>query len=76
MCLSLTELPLQIGRSVHSLDFNSHFLLFTCTFVFCSNVYSEAAYLSVLAVMVCLWLCALFVQVLYALTLPDVGPHQ
>lgn len=72
MCLSLTELPLQIGRSVHSLDFNSHF---TCTFVFCSNVYSEAAYLSVLAVMVCLWLCALFVQVLYALALPEMWGH-
>lgn len=51
------------------------FLLFTCTFVFCSNVYSEAAYLSVLAVMVCLWLCALFVQVLYALTLPEMWGH-
>lgn len=51
------------------------FTLYLYICLLCSNVYSEAAYLSVLAVMVCLWLCALFVQVLYALTLPEMWGH-
>ncbi|PRQ22769.1 hypothetical protein RchiOBHm_Chr6g0253881 [Rosa chinensis] len=43
MCLSLTELPLQIGRCVQGLDVKSHF--YTFTFVFCSNVDSAVALL-------------------------------